>query len=79
MDTTLKILRFAAAALLAVAVAVSAVVSIYAGCHVLLSRVTADFHYRRAGRRRGTFRVMEFGWHMRRGESRPIPVVSRGA
>lgn len=73
METLQKILRV----IVAVAVAVSAFVSIFAGYRIIRSRVSADFHYRKAGRRHGCFRVMEFGWHMRRGEAEPIRVTAR--
>lgn len=70
MGTLEKIGRLAAV----VAVTVSAVVSVYAGCRFIRERVSADFHYRKTGRIKGSFRILEFGWHMRRGAAEPIRV-----
>ena len=50
------------------------VISVYAGCRFIRERVSADFHYRKAGRKKGSFRVLEFGWHMRRGAAAPVRV-----
>lgn len=72
METMQKVLRV----MTAVSVTASAVISVFAGCRIIRNRVSADFHYRKVGRRHGYFRVMEFGWHMRRGGTEPIRVMT---
>lgn len=73
MDTLGKLGRCMAA----IVTAVAAVLSIYAGCLLIREKIVADFHYRKAGHKRGYFRTMEFGWHLRRGETAPIRVHTR--